>query len=154
MKRELVQWVIENRDRYTPDALRDKLIAARHPPDDIELLLSTSDLSRFMRDAEVVDDARRRVTRIVLAAYVGALILLGALTVASFGSAAVLGLPILGAALAIGALIGVLSARGVAGATIAQGATLGTALALIVPLVLLAIVAGICVASSGAINAL
>ncbi len=143
MNPQLVRWVMENRDRYTPEALRAKLLEFRHRPADIDRLLSTEDLASLLAGAERGERAKARVTWVVVVAYLGGFVLLGAVSVGAWGSGSPVPLLFLATTLLIGGLLGVVIARAVAG-NVFEGGAAGVLVSLIVPALYLAIVAGLC----------
>jgi hypothetical protein len=144
---ETVRWVIENRNRYTPEALRAKLLESRHRPADIDLLLRTEDLSPLLIGAEKVERAKGRASRIVIVAFVVAFLGLAALTVVSFQNVAALGLAFLAASMVAGVLLSVAVARGVAGRQGLQDSPVNLVAVLFIPAAILLGISGTCLAA-------
>ena len=147
MNPETVRWVIENRDRYTPEALRAKLLESRHRPSDIDLMLGTEDLSVLLTGAERVEQSKGRASRIVVAAFLIAFVGLAALTVVSFQNVAALGLAFLAASMVAGVLLSVAVARGVAGRQGLRGSPVNLLAVLFIPAAILLGISGTCLAA-------
>ena len=138
---DLVRYIRENRERYTPEAMRAQLIAAGHALEDVDAAFRLLDAEQPIASAL---DLRRRAALLMVAAYVGTLLV--------FALFARPGVPwqILAGFLVVGALVSLLFIGTSGSLRRAQPERIASALAigLAIPFVILVALAGLCIAST------
>jgi len=143
---ELLRYIRENRERYTPEAMRAQLIAAGHALEDVDAAF------RLVDDEQSVGvtlDLRGRAIAIMVAGYVGTWLVFALFSNPNYQSASGLNV-ILAAFLFVGGLVSLPFIRLSGSLKSAQPDRVAGALAvgLAIPLIILVGLAGLCIATT------